>query len=216
MRSSPFSFVRRSGFTLMELLVVLAIIAILAGLLLPALGRAKAKARDIRCVSNLRQLGIAVRTYAEDHDGILPRAELLPSQPADLSAPLPAISRVLARELGGPIPSQESAGKSPEVFRCPADNTDRYRREGSSYEWNTELNGRRMDETRSAHVFLAQVVTTGDGDVLRSETNQTIAFPPESTPLLFDYEDYHPRPPRSAKNSVFMDGHVAPLDEMLR
>jgi len=37
-------------------------------------------------------------------------------------------------------------------------------------------------------------------------------FPPVTTPLLLDYEDFHPRPPKSGKNVVFMDNHVAPLD----
>jgi len=37
-------------------------------------------------------------------------------------------------------------------------------------------------------------------------------FPPETTPLLLDYEEFHPRPPKSGKNVVYMDAHVAPLD----
>lgn len=66
------SRINQRGFTLMELLMVIAVIAILSALLLPALGRARESARRIKCLNNLRQVSLAFRTFSMDNDGKYP------------------------------------------------------------------------------------------------------------------------------------------------
>ena len=62
----------RKGFTLIELLVVIAIIAILASILFPVFAQARAKARQVQCSSNLRQLATAFAMYTSDYDDMMP------------------------------------------------------------------------------------------------------------------------------------------------
>ena len=78
---------RKSAFTLIELLVVIAIIAILAGMLLPALGRAKLKAKSIASLSNLRQMGLGLQLYVGDYDGYFPKHSSLKSETTALGKP---------------------------------------------------------------------------------------------------------------------------------
>ena len=96
LRASAF----RRGFTLIELLVVIGIIAILAAMLLPSLAAAKSKANSIKCLSDIRQLGLALTMYASDHDGYYPPRREPPN--AWMTALLPYY-------------------KEPAILKCPSD-----------------------------------------------------------------------------------------------
>lgn len=169
-------------FSLIELLVVLAVIGILLALLLPALGRAKEGGRATACLGNLRQAGLSLQMYVQEHDNRMPSMYdgIVNTNTTDVPTnPLATIDRVLTNYLG-----------NHRILKCPSDDKQLFALTGASYAWNSILNGQPADRLNILGY----------------------AFDPHQIPLLFDKEAFHrARGEGRGVNYLYADGHIKNL-----
>jgi len=115
----------RKGFTLVELLTVVAIIAVLMAVLLPALNKAREAGKTVACLSNLKQLGYVMHMYAGDNRGYLPGAYNMSTSKNPDGTPAPdwCFLNTVAKQYVGAVPTANRNS----TFRCAADEAYKYR-----------------------------------------------------------------------------------------
>jgi prepilin-type N-terminal cleavage/methylation domain-containing protein len=116
----------KRGFSLIELLASIAVIAVLTAIIVPSMSVVRARADSVNCLGNLRSLGVALSSYLAENQMKMPELE---AARADKSEDVPVIDNTLDAYLS-----------SPKVFLCPSDGEEG-KVTGTSYYWNSTLNG---------------------------------------------------------------------------
>ncbi len=169
-----------NAFTLIELLVVIGILGILMAITLPALQQAKKTGKRAQCISNLKQIGLAIQVYANGNNNYFPWN---------------CTSQIVANPTRTLLSTAVELDNKKDLFKCPDENENLYATEGSSYIWNwtqIELPG-------NEQVGQKEYDTIPFGGMV----------PPENFAILMDAGPYHgPTGVKSAFNVLYASGRV--------
>jgi prepilin-type N-terminal cleavage/methylation domain-containing protein len=214
------------GFTLIELLVVIAVIAILAGMMMPAFSAARESSRRSACLSNLRQIAIAIHTYANDNEGRIPFGPKAPpfTNPADFYPSTGAPTSLISLAGGGPVGLglllHDYLERQPRVLFCPGNDqmvdanselakVGVHQSQGSYYYrhgGNTRLFDNPDGKTEPDHLQLDNLGLNRNGRPIRALAIDTLFLCPAELASL----NIKPRTHHRLKfaDILFSDGHA--------
>ena len=187
---------KKSAFTLVELLIVVAIILILAAILFPVFARRHTESPRSSCQSNLKQIGLGFLQYTQDYDEVFPRTKVF-----NLSASLPPS---YAQPFGWADALQPYL-KSTQIFQCPSGQmnaeTDGVKRGFTDYWMNSRFSGAALKNVASPTITLL----SGDGDETQGDARYAISALPQSWRTA---ENSPVKRHLEVGNYLFADGHV--------